>query len=103
MSRHNLFIYFYFYFFSNSVKSWSVLCCNREKLSRPKNVMFTCTYVATDSLFSILESKANLVVTDRTKKNIVMTDFIQFKSHDVATKKHNVATQFVLLQLKVAT
>ena len=53
--------------------------------------------------FSILESKANLVVTDRTKKNIVMTDFIQFKSHDVATKKHNVATQFVLLLLKVAT
>ena len=72
-------------------------------MSRPKNVMFTCTYVAADNLFSILESKANLVATDRTKKNIVTTDFIQFKSHDVATKKHNVATQFVLLQLKVTT
>ena len=57
-------------------------------MSRPKNVMFTCTYVVTDTLFSILESKANLVAIDRTKKNIVVTDFVKFKSHNVATKKH---------------
>ena len=57
-------------------------------MSRPKNVMVTCTYVMIDTLFSILVSKVNLVAIDRTKKNIVVTDFVQFKSHDVAIKKH---------------
>ena len=60
-------------------------------MSRPKNVMFTCTYVVTDTLFSILEYKANLIAIDKTKKNIVVTDFFHFKSHDVAIKKHIVA------------
>ena len=96
MLRHN-----FFSFFFNSVKTWLVLCCDRAKISRHKNVMFKCNYVATkrkiaatNNLCAIPEFKTNFVVTDR---KIVATKFVQFISHDVTTMKNIVATHFVLL------
>ena len=70
-------------------------------MSRHKNVMFKCNYVvikrkivATNNLCAIPKSKTNLVAIDR---KIVAIEFVQFMSHDVATKKNIFTTQFVLL------
>ena len=70
-------------------------------MSRHKNVMFKCNYVTTkrkfvaiNNLYAIPESKTNFVMTYR---KIFATEFVQFISHDVATKKNIVATHFVLL------
>ena len=54
--------------------------------------------VVTDTLFAISKSKANLVTTER---KFFVTEFVQFKSHDVMKKKNIVVTQFVLLQFHV--
>ena len=71
MSQHN--------FFLIQLKVGQSFVAIKQKMSRPKNVMVTYTYVMTYTLFSILESKVNLVTIDRTKKNIVVTNFVQFK------------------------
>ena len=33
--------------FCNQIKAKSVICCDRVRMSRHKNVRFKCTYVAT--------------------------------------------------------